>query len=200
MFNSIFGTITAKFPQILYLETSSGIEWSLSVSESTLNSLATVGSQARIYTWMYHKEDAMKLFGFSSIEERSVFLDLLKVDGVGPKGALKILSSLPYTLLVEALENEDLAKLEKISGIGKKTAQKMLLTLKGKLTLYSENEKFSSKVSVWNDVIVALTNMGYDKKNCETVIEKIAKDIDSSLSQSAKEELLFRKAIVELSL
>ena len=54
--------------------------------------------------------------------------------------------------------------------------------------------------STSNDVIVALTNMGYDKKNCETVIEKIAKDIDSSLSQSAKEELLFRKAIVELSL
>ena len=79
MFNSIFGTITAKFPQILHLETSSGIEWSLSVSESTLNSLATVGSQARVYTWMYHKEDAMKLFGFSSIEERSVFLDLFNI-------------------------------------------------------------------------------------------------------------------------
>ena len=195
MFNSIFGTITAKFPQILHLETSSGIEWSLSVSESTLNSLSTVGSQVRIYTWMYHKEDAMKLFGFSSIEERSVFLDLLKVDGVGPKGALKILSSLPYTLLVEAL-----SKLEKISGIGKKTAQKMLLTLKGKLTLLSENEKSTGKVSVWNDVIIALTNMGYDKKNCETVVEKIAKDLDASLTQSAKEEIIFRKAIVELSL
>lgn len=200
MFNSIFGTITAKFPQILHLETSSGIEWSLSVSESTLNSLSTVGSQVRIYTWMYHKEDAMKLFGFSSIEERSVFLDLLKVDGVGPKGALKILSSLPYTLLVEALEQEDLSKLEKISGIGKKTAQKMLLTLKGKLTLLSENEKSTGKVSLWNDVIIALTNMGYDKKNCETVVEKISKDLDASLTQSAKEEIIFRKAIVELSL
>ena len=141
MINSIFGTITAKLPQVLYLETSSGIEWALSVSESTLNSLSTVGSQARVYTWMYHKEDAMKLFGFASVEERSVFIDLLKVDGVGPKGALKILSSMPYTVLADALEEEDLTKLEKIPGIGKKTAQKMLLTLKGKLTLYSDNEK-----------------------------------------------------------
>ena len=200
MINSIFGTITAKLPQVLYLETSSGIEWALSVSESTLNSLSTVGSQARVYTWMYHKEDAMKLFGFASVEERSVFIDLLKVDGVGPKGALKILSSMPYTVLADALEEEDLTKLEKIPGIGKKTAQKMLLTLKGKLTLYSDNEKTSSKVSVWNDVIIALTDMGYDKKNCEAVIERLAKDLDSSLSQTAKEELLFRKAIVELAI
>ena len=200
MINSIFGTITAKLPQVLYLETSSGIEWALSVSESTLNSLSTVGSQARVYTWMYHKEDAMKLFGFASVEERSVFIDLLKVDGVGPKGALKILSSMPYTVLAEALEEEDLTKLEKIPGIGKKTAQKMLLTLKGKLTLYSDNEKSSSKVSVWNDVIIALTDMGYDKKKCEAVIERLAKDLDSSLSQTAKEELLFRKAIVELAI
>ena len=200
MINSILGTITAKLPQVLYLETSSGIEWALSVSESTLNSLSTVGSQARVYTWMYHKEDAMKLFGFASVEERSVFIDLLKVDGVGPKGALKILSSMPYTVLADALEEEDLTKLEKIPGIGKKTAQKMLLTLKGKLTLYSDNEKSSSKVSVWNDVIIALTDMGYDKKNCEEVIERLAKDLDSSLSQTAKEELLFRKAIVELAI
>ena len=200
MINSIFGTITAKLPQVIYLETSSGIEWALSVSESTLNSLSTVGRQSRVYTWMYHKEDAMKLFGFASVEERSVFLDLLKVDGVGPKGALKILSSMPYTVLADALEQEDLTKLEKIPGIGKKTAQKMLLTLKGKLTLYSDNEKSSSKVSVWNDVIIALTDMGYDKKNCEVVIERLAKDLDSSLTQTAKEEILFRKAIVELSL
>lgn len=200
MINSIFGTITAKLPQVIYLETSSGIEWALSVSESTLNSLSTVGRQTRVYTWMYHKEDAMKLFGFASVEERSVFLDLLKVDGVGPKGALKILSSMPYTVLADALEQEDLTKLEKIPGIGKKTAQKMLLTLKGKLTLYSDNEKSSSKVSVWNDVIIALTDMGYDKKNCEVVIERLAKDLDSSLTQTAKEELLFRKAIVELAI
>ena len=75
-----------------------------------------------------------------------------------------------------------------------------LVTLKGKLTLLSENEKSTGKVSVWNDVIIALTNMGYDKKNCETVVEKIAKDLDASLTQSAKEEIIFRKAIVELSL
>lgn len=198
MFNSLKGTLTGKFTQNIYLDTH-GIEWDLSCSQSTINDLPCIGSEVQIYTWMYHKEDIMKIFGFASINERSVFIDLLKVDGVGPKGALKILSSLPYSVLAQALEDEDLSKLENISGIGKKTAQKMLLTLKGKLQLYS-TEKVVSKKSEWDDVIIALTNMGYDKKNCEVVVEDIAKSLDISLTQKAKEEQIFRRAIVELAI
>lgn len=201
MLNSILGTITGKFPQELYIETSNGIEWELSVSETTLNSLPAVGSEARIFTVLQHKEDSMKLFGFSSIEERSVFNDLLKVEGVGPKAAMKILSSIPFENLVQILEQGDINSLEKVPGVGKKTAQKMLLSLKGKLTLLSDddNRRSTKKVSVWEDVIVGLVDMGFDRKRVEEVVEKIASELDSSLSQTQKEELILRKAIPELS-
>ncbi|MCR4790740.1 MAG: Holliday junction branch migration protein RuvA [Treponemataceae bacterium] len=200
MINSLFGTITGKLTQTVYIETSGGIEWELIVSESTLNSLPSVQNSARVYTYLQHKDDSMKLFGFSSIEERSVFLDLLKVEGVGPKAALKILSAMPYTNLVKILEDEDLASLEKVQGVGKKTAQKMMLALKGKLSLNSEEGKCKEKaLSIWNDIIIGLVDMGYDKKNCEAVVEKLASELDSGLTQSQKEEIIFRKALMELS-
>ncbi|MDD7416492.1 MAG: Holliday junction branch migration protein RuvA [Treponemataceae bacterium] len=201
MINSIYGTITAKFPQVVYLETSSGIEWELLVSDTTLNSLPNVGSEGRVYAWLLHKEDSMKLFGFSSVEERSVFLDLLKVDGVGPKGALKILSKLSYQALVKILEEEDLSSLEKVPGVGKKTAQKMLLSLKGKLSLDVENSTSfgNSKKSKWEDLVKGLVDMGFDRKNSEEVCEKIAQSLDPNLTQTQKEEQIFRKAILELS-
>ena len=127
MFNSIFGTITGKFPQTLYIETH-GVEWDISVPDSALDTFPPVGSEGRIYTWLSHREDSMKLFGFSSPTERAMFLDLQKVEGVGPKAALKILSSVSASDITSVLEEGDIAKLEKLPGVGKKTAQKMLLT------------------------------------------------------------------------
>ena len=202
MINSITGLLSAKFPQLIYVQCSNGIEWEISVSEHTLQSLPAIENEVKIYTILQHKEDAMKLFGFSSIEERSVFQDLLKVEGVGPKAALKILSSIPYTSLVDILEEGDLSSLEKVPGVGKKTAQKMLLSLKGKLSLNStdnEGQKVSGKKSIWDDVILGLADMGFDKKRAEMCVEKIASELPKDLTQSQKEEQILRKAIMELS-
>ncbi len=199
MFNSLTGIITAKLPQTLYLQTD-GIEWDICIPDTDIDVLPHVSNSAKVYTWLYHKEDSMKIFGFASSESRSVFLDLLKVDGVGPKAALKILSNMPYTSLVKALDEENMGILESVSGIGKKTAQKMMLSLKGKLTLTSSNSSNKDKKNEWEDVITALTQMGYDKKSCEDVIDKLSKNLESSMSRSSKEEYLFRNAIVELAL
>ena len=203
MFNSLKGIITAKIPQNLLLETG-GIEWDISVPDTTLDSLPVVGETAKIYTWLQHREDSMKLFGFSSAEERAVFLDLLKVDGVGTKGALKIMSGITLNQLLQALDSEDLAQLERLPGVGKKTAQKMMLTLKGKLTL--ESNRISPKQTnvplQWQDLIDALTSMGYEKRSCEEVINKLEQQLVSELegkTQTEKEGILFRKAIVELA-
>lgn len=201
MFNSLLGTITAKLPNCVYLQTN-GIEWDLFVPETSVNALPPVGDEARVFTWLYHKEDSMKLFGFSSVEERSIFLDLLKVDGVGPKGAVKILSSVKAKDLASALEDGDLSVLEKLPGIGKKTAQKMMLTLKGKLTL--SDDQYVIKVpkkqdSAWNDVIVALCDMGFERKNVEEAVAKTFPKIDNSLSKADAEEALFRQVLVELA-
>ena len=205
MFNSLTGIITAKFPQNLYLQVG-GIEWDILIPDSSLQNLPSVGQEAKIYTWMYHREDAMKLFGFASNSERSVFFDLTKVDGVGPKAAVKILSSITASELVETLNNEDMARLEKISGIGKKTAQKMMLALKGTLSLDDSSANGLAKIkpsSAWEDVIVALANMGYEKRTCEEVIHKLVDELKAdedfcSKNRTQQEELLFRRAIIDL--
>ena len=204
MFNSLFGTITAKFPQTVYLETN-GIEWDISVPDSSVDALPHVGEQGRVYTWLLHREDSMKLFGFASAEDRALFLDLLKVDGVGPKGALKILSSVSASELAGVLDGGDVGRLEKVPGVGKKTAQKMMLALKGKLTLSENTGSTRGKQKTpYSDLVLSLANMGYDKSLAEQKVAAIAEQLakDSSFagkSDKEKEEIIFRRAIVEMA-
>lgn len=210
MFNSLSGIITGKNIQTLFLETH-GVEWDLTVSDFDLDAFGTVGSEARVYTWLYHREDQMRLFGFSSPSQRSLFLDLLRVEGIGPKQAIKILSSVPASDLEAALEGEDLAALERAPGIGKKTAQKMILTLKGKLT--GTSAPASAKAAApgaHDDVLQALADMGFDRRRAAELIDSLARDVEAAsgikrseaLGQAERESFekeLFRRAIVALS-
>ncbi|MDY2756318.1 MAG: Holliday junction branch migration protein RuvA [Candidatus Treponema excrementipullorum] len=203
MFNSLCGTITSKQPQSMYLETS-GIEWDIAVPDSALDVFPPVGSEARVYTWLLHREDTMKLFGFPTPQDRALFLDLLKVDGVGSRGALKIMSHISPQQLSEALDSEDLSKLEKLPGVGKKTAQKMMLTLKGKLAFSSGTAPAVPvrDASPWQDVITALVDMGYEKRSCEEVVHRLEQTLSQELqgkSRAKQEELMFSRAIVELA-
>ncbi|MDR3312256.1 MAG: Holliday junction branch migration protein RuvA [Spirochaetaceae bacterium] len=208
MFNSLSGTITGKQPRLVYLETQ-GIEWEIAVSDTTLNQLPRLGESARVYTWLYHREDTMALFGFASVRERSLFWDLLKVEGIGAKGALKIMSSIAAEQLENALENEDLTRLETVPGIGKKTAQRMMLALKGKLSFGSspwapQTGTGNPAAQPWQDVIVALSNMGYDKRDAEAAVIRLTADLAQDahwggLAKSAQEEILLRRGIVELA-
>ena len=202
MFNSITGIITGKFPKQIFLD-NNGIEWDICVPDSNLDKLPSVGSEAKVYTWLQHTDMAMCLYGFSSFEERALFLDLLKVDGVGPKGAVKIMSSASSSELMNILENGDVGLLEQIPGVGKKTAGKMMLALKGKLTLSQEKETIRiPKASIFADVIASLVSMGYDRKTVEQKIAELSVQMEAQLnnkSQKEKEDMLFRKAIVELA-
>lgn len=206
MFNSLNGIITAKLPKQVFLDTN-GIEWDLCVPDSNLDMFPPVGSEARVFTWLQHTDQLMTLYGFASADERSLFLDLLKVDGVGPKGAVKIMSSVSSSRLMEILENGDLEMLEKIPGVGKKTAGKMILTLKGKLKL-SENAGGSvvrvAAASPYADVVSSLASMGYDKRLVEQkiaqLVEVLTNESDfAGKSQKEREDLLFRRALVELA-
>ena len=205
MFNSICGIISGKFPQQVYIQTGSTdsgyIEWVVQMPESSVNMLPFVGEKAKVFIWTYHHEDAMKLFGFAKEEERSVFMDLIKVEGVGPKAAVKILSSVNARQLAAVLDDGDLAQLEKIPGVGKKTAQKMLLALKGKLSLSDDDISIIHKKpnSPWQDVILALVNMGYEKKAVEELVERLSEKADKNQSKKEQEDWLFRQAIVELA-
>lgn len=204
MFNSIKGLISGKFSKQLYVECN-GIEWDINMPDSNIDILPNVGSEVKVYTWLHHTENFMNLYGFVSMEERELFLNLLKVDGVGPKGALKIMSSVTSAQLLKILEDGDLGLLEKIPGVGKKTAGKMLLALKGKISI-SENEK-TVRVAVetpYKDVIMSLISMGYDKSVVEQKVFQLIDSLKSDNSfidknQKEKEDFIFRQVIVELA-
>ena len=200
MFNSISGILTGKTAESIYIETY-GIEWEIFVSGLSAERFGSAGSTVRVYTWLYHREDQMRLFGFITPTERSLFLDLTKVDGIGPKQALKILSGLDGAALEAALEAGDVTRLQSIPGIGKKTAQKMVLTLKGQLTGLHDTERTEvAKKSEFEDIITALIDMGYDRKRAAETVEAVAQSMRArEIDPAAKEEELFRTVIVNLS-
>ena len=193
MFNSISGTITQKLADSVYLA-SGGIEWDISVPATDIAKLPPSGEEGRVFTWLYHREDQVKLYGFAASERRNTFLELLKVDGIGPKGALKIMGGIGQEELEAALENEDLARLEAVPGLGKKTAQKLILALKGKLVRAK-----TAPETPYSDLVEALADMGYDRRASAEVLAAAAEKLPAGLERSEKEKLLFKQAIVELS-
>jgi holliday junction DNA helicase RuvA len=197
VFNSILGTITEKSADGVFI-VSGGLEWDIAVPATDISCLPRVGEEGRIFTWLYHREDQMKIYGFCAEERRRTFLELLKVEGIGPKGALKIMGGIGQEELEKALETEDLARLEAVPGLGKKTAQKMILALKGKLT----TAKTASETP-YGDLLEALAGMGYDKRAAAEALAKAMSRTEGELppgvSGAEKEKLLFKQAIVYLS-
>jgi Holliday junction DNA helicase RuvA len=193
MFNSIRGIVTEKQAESIFV-VCSGIEWDISAPASDISALPPQGEEARVFTWLYHREDAVKLYGFASEQRRATFLELLKVEGIGPKAALKILGGIGQQELESALEREDLARLEAVPGLGKKTAQKMILALKGKLV-----QAKSAPESPYSDLVDALVGMGYDKRAAAEALTRAEKELSIGFAEAEKEKWLFKEAIVFLS-
>ena len=194
MFNSIAGIITEKGIDSLYILTG-GIEWDITVPSSTLTKMASVGSEGKVFIYLHHNDMGMKLYGFSGRKERTLFLSLLKVGGIGPKQAIKILSGISVSGFVEALDNEDINELTRLPGLGKKTAQKIVLSLRGKLT-FGESEA----VSADDELTEALINMGFDKKSAKKAVKDALTQLETEeLSGDELEKAVFKKAIVLLS-
>lgn len=201
MFNSIRGILTGKTLESVYVETS-GVEWEIFVSALALDNFGMIGKEVKVYTWLYHREEQMRLFGFPTVAERSLFLDLTKVDGVGPRQAIKIMSGLNASILERALEEGDLEKLQKVPGIGKKTAQKMILALKGKLTSSDTGtgKTQTGKKTEFEDIINALTEMGFERRAAVIQVETIAEELKTAGGTiKENEQEIFRRAIVALS-
>jgi len=195
MFNSIQGVVNGKAADAAYILTG-GVEWEISMPSSDIGSLPSVGADCRVFTWLYHREDMMKLYGFSDETRRNTFLELLKVEGIGPKGALKIMGGIRQEDLERALESGDLARLEAVPGLGKKTAQKMLLALKGKLV---HAPSASPVTTQYGDLVEALAEMGYDRRAATGAIALAEKDLPEGLSSEEREKLLFKNAIMRLT-
>ena len=195
MFNSLRGVLSAKRNGCACLLTG-GIEWEICMNARDLDEVGEVGGETRIFTWLCHREDSMTLFGFASETRRNTFFELIKVEGIGPKAAMKIQGGISQPELERALETGDLARLEAVPGLGKKTAQKMILSLKGKIV--SAAEKTGKAAGPYAELANALVEMGYEKRAALAALERAAAELDNAAGAEA-ENAVFRKAILYLS-
>jgi holliday junction DNA helicase RuvA len=202
MLNSISGRLSEKRADTICIETG-GVEWELAVPVRSVDDFGRIGEDARAFTWLHHYEDGMRLYGFASEADRSVFRELMKVEGIGPKQALRILSGIRPEELGAALDAEDLGSLQKIPGVGPKLAQKMMLSLKGKLVSGSgASTRLSGGAGRWSDVVRALVDMGFDRKSAEKSVAELAKGggASSAIVEGPEgERELFRRALLDLS-
>jgi holliday junction DNA helicase RuvA len=206
MFNSIAGRLSEKRADTICID-SGGIEWEIAVPARAVDDFGRVGDDARAFTWLHHYEDGMRLYGFPTEADRAVFKELMKVEGIGPKQALRILSGIKSDALASALDGDDLAALQKIPGVGPKMAQKMMLALKGKLVSAEEAASGGSdRGGAWADVVRALADMGYDRKAAEKAVSAAAgkvlaagKDAGASSKSGEQEREVFRNALLALS-
>ena len=195
MFHSISGAITGRGPNTLLL-TVGGVEWELEVSGFALRELAHE-EQARVFTHLYHREDQMRLYGFVSAEERRVFLELTRVSGIGPRAAVKILSAASPQRLIQLLETEDVDGLVLLPGLGRKTAQKIILTLRGRLVAQDHEA-----IGAHGELIEGLAEMGFDRGAAAKAVGELASSVAAELpdlTAPETEQEIFRRAIVRLS-
>lgn len=197
MLNKISGILSHKSIHNFCIE-NQGLEWILECSATTLSSLPIIGSETQIYCHLHHKEDLMCLYGFSTLRERELFFNLISVSGVGPKGALKILSGVSADQLAHYLEQEDVKSLSKLPGLGTKTAQKVILQLRGKLV--KDQKPVKEAPIEKNELAQALSAMGFDEKEALRVVKMIESDSAiSTLQGTQRDQEILRRAIVELS-
>ena len=187
MYSYIIGIVTQKYANKITLE-NNGIGYEINVSNQTLDAITFENEPVRIYTYLNVKEDEMSLYGFLSNEEKDMFLKLLTVGGIGPKMALGILSEITITGLMNAIASEDLKRLCKVKGLGKKTAERLILELKDKinpleaLALGKDEEATMLDENIINDAIATLVGLGVSKNEAYRMVKEVATK-DMSLEQ-----------------
>ena len=167
MFNSLRGEITGRDGERLFLRTG-GLEWEIWTCGE---SFSRGQGRVRIYTYVHHREDQLRIYGFASETGRRLFLDLIKVAGVGPRLVLKIMSGIGVEEFIAAVEDENLPLLEQIPGLGRKTAQKIVLSLRGKLISAAADDERHE------EIVAALVGMGFDKREARRVITAAAQEM-----------------------
>jgi len=184
MIGSLRGNITHKSATGILLDVG-GVGYRVITPLGVLSELPPVGSEAFLYIYTHVREDAIHLYGFSSEGEKKVFTTLLGISGIGPKVALSIVSGIPYEEFLSAVEAEDITRLTRIPGLGKKTAQRLVLELRGKLP----REGIAAADSEFEDALSALINLGYKKVDAAGAIELARKDGHSDIESVLREAL-----------
>ncbi len=165
MIGRLTGKLAAKHPPQVLLDVG-GVAYEVDVPMSTFYSLPATGDAVTLHTHLAVREDAHVLYGFATLEERSAFRQLIRISGVGARTALSVLSGLSVAELAQAVAMQDAVRLTKVPGIGKKTAERLLLELKGKIA-----ETQARPASGASDVVNALIGLGYSEKEALAAVK-----------------------------
>ncbi len=175
MISSLRGTVlSTQPPQALVIEVG-GVGYKVNVAASVFDDIDGVGRSAFLYTYLLVREDALTLFGFSTEEQRKLFELLLTVQGVGPRLALAVLSTLSIDILRRAVANEQPDVLDRVPGVGKRTAEKIVFSLKDKLGSALGLGAISTAVDVDTEALAALTALGYSVVEAQAAVQSIPK-------------------------
>lgn len=191
MYAYLQGRITYKSPSLLYLDVG-GVGYEVNITLRTFDKIQTL-EQCRLYTHVKVSEDAWVLYGFADEQERITFRQLLGINGVGAGTARIILSSLSPAELERAVLMEDTGMLEKVKGIGAKTAQRIVLELKGKITVKGGVQSADISAVMHNtkanDALIALVNLGISKSAAEIAMKKIQNAGELPVEELVKQAL-----------
>ena len=179
MIGRITGTLLEKHPPLVLVDVQ-GVAYELDVPMSTFYHLPATGGRVTLHTHLVVREDAHLLFGFGSDSERQAFRQLLKISGIGARTALAVLSGMTVDELHQAVAAQDSARLIRVPGIGRKTAERLLLELRDKLHSGGGGAPPGAPASSRDDALTALLALGYSEKEAGAVLGKVAADLNTA--------------------
>jgi len=187
------GRLLAKHPNQAIVE-AGGVGYDVVITVPTFSDLPAVGSEVALHVHTHVREDALALYGFLRPAEKTLFEKLITVSGIGPKLAITILSGMPADEMVGAIRGNDVAKLTRILGIGRKTAERMILELRDTLDTFVAVPAAAPVSAVEEDVLSALVNLGYQRAAAERALANVAGN-----GKPGSFDVLFREALAALS-
>ena len=179
MIGKLTGTLLEKNPPEVLVDCA-GVGYEVQVPMGTFYNLPAVGERVSLLTQFIVREDAQLLYGFATAPERAAFRQLIKVSGVGPRMALGILSGMGVDDLAQAITLQEVGRLVKVPGIGKKTAERLLLELKGKLGADMGSAPHQASSAAQADILQALLALGYSDKDAAAALKALPADVGVS--------------------
>ncbi|HEZ6985484.1 TPA: Holliday junction branch migration protein RuvA [Neisseria meningitidis] len=180
MISRLTGKLVEKNPPQIVIDVN-GVGYEADVSMQTFYNLPPVGESVQLFTQLIIREDAHLLFGFATAEERKTFRQLIKVGGIGAKTALGILSAMTADELARAVAEEDVKRLSSAPGIGKKTAERMVLELRGKLVAHTVTDGLFAAATAADeteDIVSTLLALGYSEREAKAAVKGVPKGTD----------------------
>lgn len=177
MIGHLRGMLREKRPNHVLLDVH-GVGYAVHIPLSTFYALGELGSEASFLIHTHVREDSLALYGFHTAREKEMFEQLLTISGVGPRVAIAILSGMSVEELIPAIRKNDLVKLTSIPGVGRKTAERIVVELRDKLIGVEVAEAAPRTGGIEEDVISALVNLGYDRRTAERAVQDVSRSDD----------------------